>query len=484
MSDQRSSIVASLLDARVPAISQTELESLLQSPEDGPLLAALLLTHPELRRAQTPQLHKLSIPASDAPSWLWALLASLEQDAFDDAIDQALGREDQAPAMVQALFRAGADWYHESFVELLDESDVGLTSAALLGAVDPEELSDALEEIASPDELIAAARGAALAGASELFDTIADWRQELTDELSLPQRAAIDGALASLAPHRYARQLMLGELERDWLADDRAVADFLTRYGLSPWVETLAVMRTVRDRDGFDMAAALATSAALLAWNADDISDDELLGEPDALINRYPAQLAFQMALGEDDGLPELLVEVGQHDALIDRGLASPGVRGLPLSAGIEERLTPEHIARALARFAHDRPASIEERVALVHTLGELEREFELGNLELATLRELASPFATHPDDAVRQMVENLGNPQAFTASDDWGGRGLAWLLTQVRHTEPEARLHALAQAWFCGPIARAPIARDAFAGALYALLGLSDDDLDDENSL
>ncbi|TXD35021.1 hypothetical protein FRC96_11585 [Lujinxingia vulgaris] len=474
MSDALSPIFSTLLQGTPPTLSPEELTTLLESPQDGPVLAALLLTHTPLRDACGKALNALDANRPDTPAWIWALYASIEDPTHEDAIDAALADENLAPAVARALFLAGADWYHDALVELLDESDTGLAAAALLAAVDPEELLEALEELASPEELITVARASALAHAPELFDAIVEWRQELHDELSLEHRAAIDGALAALAPHRFARQLMLGELERTWLGDDRAVADFLSCYGLTSWVHTLAVMRTVRDRDGFDMAAALATSAALLAWESEELEDDELLLDAPALIDRYPAELAFQLALGEDDNLPELLVEVGQHESLLDRGLASPGISGLPLSAAVDDRLSPEHIARGLERFAPDRAASIEERVALVHTLIEIRQATELDELEATTARELIAPFAAHPDDAVRQLIASFNDPAAFASADDWGCRGLAHLLQQFAPGDDEAHLRALAHAWFTGPIARATIARDAFAGALFNATGFA----------
>ncbi|TXD35332.1 hypothetical protein FRC98_16080 [Lujinxingia vulgaris] len=477
MSGALSTIVSTLLQGETPKLSSEELTTLLESPQDGPVLAALLLAHTPLRDACGKALLALKANSPDTPAWIWALIASNEHGPQEDAVDAALTDEAQAPTVTRALFLAGVDWYHEALVELIDESDTGLAAASLLAAVDPEELLEALEELASPEELITVARASALAHAPELFDAITEWRQELHDELSLEQRAAIDGALASLAPHRFARQLMLGELERTWLGDDRAVADFLSCYGLTSWVHTLAVMRTVRDRDGFDMAAALATSAALLAWESEELEDEELLLDASTLIDRYPAELAFQLALGEDDNLPELLVEVGQHEALLDRGLASPGISGLPLSVAVDDRLSPEHIARGLERFATDRAASIEERVALVHTLVEIRHAVELGDLDRQSAGELIAPFASHPDDAVRQLIASFDEPDAFAAANDWGCRGLAHLLQQFAPGDDEAHLNALAHAWFTGPIARATIARDAFISALFNATGIAHPD-------
>lgn len=383
-----------------------------------------------------------------------ALAAHLELDPIDDAIDQAIADKKTAPIALEGLLRAGVLWDHPSIIAYARDQTMANLAAPHLAVADPDAFAALLDELEDEASIFTLLRQAALTGEAAYFDLVQDWAQALNEDLSPAQSDALNAHLAALNPTQYARQLIAQEVSADWLRDDRLLADFLTIYGPSDWSETLAVFRTVRDLEAFEIAAAFAASAALSAI-FDDV-DDQALDPADAprWIQHDPSRVAFQIALGGgDDDFAELLVATTLHQALLERQIIAPAIAGLPFS-GPAGQLDPVALISPLLE-----DHSPQGRVALIRSLTDLRRLARQGDRSPEQIQAALASASDYPQDSIHQYIDAFDDHQAFSSHTDWGCRGVYHAHRQL-HRSPEFAFPELVRGLFEAPIERAPLYR------------------------
>lgn len=443
------------------------LSSRLLDSESGPLLAALIINSEPLRAQAAPALKEISLQ-KDSPNWVIAALAALEEDAVDESIDAALESDETALPVLDGLFRAGIAWEHQALAGYLprpSSPELAILTASHLAMAGAEELFDALDEIDDEALLVDLLRAASLSSEPDFFfDELLQWRLELHDELSPRDRAQLDGCLAALAPLRFTRYSFGGELDLEFLGDDRPVADLLTSRATNDWVDSLAVFRTVRDRDGFELAAAFAVAASL-SDIFDDIDDETLQStSPQDWIRNHPDRVAFHLIVDEDETLTELLVEATVHQALWERALTPAPMTGLPLSSG---PLPADELPSFFSNLGD--PETIPGRVAILRSLTDLRRLIALDLLPRESADPILDAFAGSSQDGISQFIDAFDDPLAFENPSDWGSRGLFFLQNSL-HLPPRDALPRLANALFSGPLERAAVYRAAFQAILSTL--------------
>ena len=406
--------------------------------------------------------------AEGTPSWVIAAAATAEESGVDEAIDGWLGDLSRSAAsrahVLDALLRAGVCWDHPALLGFLSEEEAGFLASYHLAVADLEGLLEHLGALEDERALLAGLRAAGLAGEEELFEELFAWRQELEEELEPGDLEGLDGLLAAWDPRGYARALLAGDADRQWLGNDRAVADALTLLGTNHWVETLALTRQIRDREAFELAAAFAVAASLTEL-FDDVEEDRL--DPDHAAQwpeKDPARVAFHLAIGEEEELSELLVATTLHQCLLERGLVPPPVAGLPLSSGVEDQ-DQGQLREGVEELI--KGEGVQGRVAAYRTLTDLRRSLRREEIGGEDAEVLLGLFADHKEAQVREVAATLlelstKGPEGF---EDWGCRGLA-ALHDVLTAPGEGSAEVLARALWTVPPERSPLVR----GALEAL--------------
>ncbi len=440
-------------------IDSDALSGAIDDEESGPLIAALIMELPELRRPALSALRKF--PTPDSPSVIRRIsaAATLEDEAIDDEIDAWLADPERATPACEALVRAGCDWNHPSLVRYLADPDAGQTAAWLLARAAPGELEGGLDAFDDNHHLLSTCRTISLAGDPQWFEILLEWREQMAADLPEREVKRLDGALATVAPRRYARRALAGELGIDWLTDDRAVADFISRHGPTAWISPTALFRHVGDRPAFELAAALAANAAFTE-PFDDV-DDERLDPADAArwIADDPHRTAFALAIADDDDIAELFVAATLHETLARRGVQPPPIAGLPLSGPPPK---PEELAAHLEPFADSAIDDAGQRVALIRTLSDLRSMALRGHLQRSEVLPVLQRFSDRGDAAGR-LFSQFERDESLVGFHDWGCRGIDAVIDQL-YRAPHQALHALADAWFDVPTARANVVRTAFS--------------------
>lgn len=431
--------------------------------DSGDVVCALVAHRREWAEAMASRLREFPAPrAGAAPRWI-AAACTVEDSDIDDRIDSWIADDDRAPAALDGLLRAGCDWTHPALPNHLRRPETRFSAAWMLARNAPEQLEEAIDALEDPSDVVALLRVAALAGAGDWFEPLVEWRDQLVDAVSDRDATRLDGAIATVAPDRYARLALGAELDTDWMGDDRAVADFITRHGASAWVPTLALFRHVGDRDAFALTAAFATSAAFVAPL--DEADDEQLAphRADQWIAEHPRKIAFQLAIAENEQWAQLLVETALHQTLRRRGIGAPAITGLPLSgpppddAELDELLAPllEDVD-----FNH-----VGERVAMVRTLTDLHtlmRRDAISAKAAGPIFERCAELGTAP----RKLLDVVQRHRPPGDVGDWGCRGLHAVLWHLHRPRKKA-LPPLARAWFDAPPERASLIRTTIASRL-----------------
>lgn len=441
------------------------LRAALDDAEIGDLIAAVALVDGiELPDGVDPVAEADEADDRSGVRWL-AIAAGLEDPDVDDAIDERLAEPATAPATVEALVRADVDWYHPALPDHLNRPTARFGAAWLLARSAPDELEEAFVELDETPALVQLLRATALGGDPEWFDSLVEWRDHLAEEADDRQKSRLDGALATLDPDRFARLLLRSDVSDQWLGDDRAVADFVTRHGTSDWLAPLAVFRHVRDTAAFGLTATFATAAA--RTEPFEQFDDDRLDPSTARdwIDEDPRRCAYQLALTEQQQLEELLVEATLHQTLARRGVRPPAMTGLPLSGHPPEADELGEHLEPLDSLSTDQAR---DRVVLVRTLTDLHRLVRRGWVD----GEDAAPvFARHAPrgDAPDLVAQLFDQHRPVGRTDDWGTRGIAALTWWFDDPDTES-LRQVAHRWFEAPLERAPLYRPSFQALLEAV--------------
>ncbi len=466
----------SLLTALLP--DPQNLPEALGDAERGPLIAALFIANAFSDHEYGDKIRATfkTLPDLTEPQTLWWIAAAsqLQDPAVDEAIDSALADPKTAPLVLQGLLRGGTDWHHLRLTDYMKDDEraeeTRFAAAWLLAIADPDEFHDALQELDDGEDVLILLRALTLAGDESDFADLLDWRQELADDLDPEDQSQLDAALATLSPAGYIRTLLQGESDREWLGDDRPVADFLTHHGVNDWAETLALFRMVHDREAFELAAAFATSASLTD-SFDDLDDEDLdPGDAARWMHEDPTRVAYQLAIGEEEELAVLLIEATLHQSLLQRGIQPPPISGLPLSSGAS---SPEELTEIFDAFTDT--DQIQIRVALIRTLTDLRRAIAAGELSRDDATPILDRLSNNKSDALRKYLDAFDQPQSLGHHLDWGCRGLHHINRQLRRP-PEESIPALATGLFFGPQQRAPLYRAALHAVLASETGTTED--------
>ncbi len=422
----------------------------------------------------------------------------LESDAVDAQIDRAIAAGDAQ--VVNALARAGIPWEHDAMAALLEVPACCAGAAQLLAITDLDALSAwALSEPSPPEAALAdALRAVAQLEEVDLSGLIAELRDACDPQASRPAqrlRDQLDALRALLDPERYARQVLMDELELSWLRLPSSVADLLILHGgESSWRETLAILETAEAMTAFELAALIAvTAASSLGDEAPDgvaqaalldlmahARDNSKEWEARAITLALRAPLAF----GDEDTAP-MLAEAAAHERLVQAQAPSPGILGLPLSAtdaeGISceaaydlldgaigaESLADEQVVTItrtlcdLRRWHRDAPDAVHALTAEPRVLHKL-AEHAHPAIHLAARHALASVQRQAPGGPVTTWREALAlDAPARDALDAviqtaLGESMSAWLATTWLAALPlPDALHALSRVWAQGALAR-----------------------------
>ncbi len=383
-------------------------------------------------------------------------------------------------SVAQDLARLYVPWSNPALFKMLDGRENARQAAAwLLALGDDDGLVKWFYECEDEQHALEAARVVGLLGNDLYWDAVTEWRDLAESEGDEQAKAGFHAALACMDPVRYARSVVLGEMEADWIQDARQVADFLQTHGMTDWLETLALFEHVEQeksgREAFEFAALVALGASAGVQN--DIADVELLFEWLELARSGEVALAaeqlsasgsfgFQVALGEDDDLVVLLCEAAIHELLLEMGEGSPGISGLPLSATDLEWVDLEAAEALFAGFGQavlNDAVQGEALVALVHTLVDLRgwvaREPEqFGELVLQAI----ARFEQYPNAAVQEACKRLQNTVSIDIDmlkSQGSGEDITGLdsLRQLLVLDTKEATDVLYELWLDGPVARIP---------------------------
>lgn len=309
------------------------------------------------------------------------LFVAVEDAGVEEAIDEALGGPEGA-RIVDAMARMEISWSSPHLVAMLDDPELRQAAAFTLLEGDREALEDWLDGCEEPFEALEVFRVAALSGEDALFELAEDWCEALEEAEETRAARYLRGAMAALDPRAFARKLVLGETDLDWLSNSTCVADFLQVHGPSDWVETLALLEEGGARAAFEFAALIAVASAFDDSRGDgdvDSDDDEaeehLLALAEHAEDPYRAaqEFAFQIALGEEDDLIALLTEASLHERARRLQMPSAGLAGLLLSGTDVEALPKlEKVELFFNQMARKAEMTPEDLVVATRTLSDL----------------------------------------------------------------------------------------------------------------
>ena len=433
-------------------------------------------------------------------AWSWSmpelsasqalLLAMSDEADVERELDQALDDPARAQGAVEALARALAPWEHAALKRSLKQDASRLATCCVLAMADPLTLRQWALSGRDEGELVDALR-AMLFFDDELDEALLlDLREQLEQDEAIARGhrllLRIEAMIAALAPARYARLAFHDELDLEWSERSPWVADLLAIHGETSWLETLAVLELAEARSAFGFAAMLAIVASASA-SALELAEatEAVISSHVALIDAMRANqsgweaealkasmhLQLAHAVGDEETTP-LLIEIALHERLLSAHLPSPGVRGLPLSATLEEALDVT-AAEAMLQEAASREEFDEETLcAVTRTLCDLRRHLAEHSEAVISKRarfiELLEQLADHAERALATAAR-----RALCAEDH-----LAGLSDQAPERDDSALIAGIDV-----PVARQAIARlterDGVA-ALWAARELTELPLDE----
>lgn len=396
----------------------------------------------------------------------------LELPEVERGIDRAL--EKGQVRVAGDLIRAFVPWTHESVERWLDQEHRRAIGALLLATVEPE----LIEQWCTSDrpnrsrDLIDPLRALALVESSDALTFLLEVRDELADDDdrdALKVRERVDGFIATSDPRRFARGVLMDELETAWLRRPEALADVLAIHGESSWLETLAYLEIAQTMTAFEFAALLgfvaSTSAAMIE---DEDAHERVISLIEGLRTSDPSwegaalDLGLQIALGlGDEDMTPLLIEVALHERLLTSALPSPGIIGLPLSTNVPEGLSAQAALSLLEHADNEQDAIDDEEVVMVvHTLLDLARwhKREAALVAAITGDPVLDALADHANGAInlaaRHVLALLGrrpNPTTLESPRDAMSCARPWLdaqaiLSELTRGESVVSLWAISQ--------------------------------------
>jgi hypothetical protein len=349
--------------------------------------------------------------------------ASSRDEAVEARIDELL-ESGEAATIVETLARAGVAWDSPALGELLDHDASRRAAALLLAVARPGDVQQWLDGCDVLEDALDVLRAAALDLSDDLYDTLVDWADVLDDHDDADfERARLDGFLAVLDPHDYARRMLAGDSDIDWLGDLPVVADFLQVHGPTHWLSVLGLLEAVKD-PALELASLLAVSAAE-GMGFEEPSDDQarqLIGllsvePPSESQGAKPENwepiaaelgLGFAIAVVPDEDLSLLAAQVAAHERLIAFGIHSPGIPGLPLSATSEESIDLDASSALLNTIIEMDDLTEATTLAVVRTLDDLRALVAYDQRYTDHAEAWAEQFLDSDSRAIRLAVRQL----------------------------------------------------------------------------
>lgn len=458
----------------------------------------------------------LSYEADLAERWYRALLTRedispfesfatliVERDEIGIAVDRRLEEHDFE--VVEHLVRLGIPWSHPAIEEAL-EGEYHHAAFWMLTEVDLDAAEEWLEDCEELDAAVEALRVWGILGVETGLQHAVDLRDILegdTSRTAKRARQSIDLAAASMAPVTYARALLRGEFDADWVRSRTCMADWIQTTGPNGWLDALAILDAADHSQAFEFAAHFAAAAASARFFEESGELEEicveLLTNPTAdwrtLTNR--SEFALALALADDEDLQRMLAEAFAHEFLAHRD-GSPGIPGLPLSGGaldaeiveeaaavfadIEESEFHEDQVVAAVRMFTDLAFWVREEPATVESLVGIAERWSKERFPKAV--QAAARYAAtlagvefDPEESwlpQLQLLSEGGRPDLAHLADLAREEGTDALLALDRLAHAEGGLPYLLELWRSAPVIRVDLVRDAAALALERLGGAS----------
>lgn len=307
---------------------------------------------------------------------------SSESEEVEQAIDEMLAGGERETA-ADALARAGVAWDSPAFTELLDHDGSRRAAALITAIADPQSVAAWLDGCEVIDDALEVLRAAALDVAGDLREAFLAWEEALAEgEDADAERARLDGLFATLDPENYARRVLAGDSEINWLLDLPVVADFLQVHGPTEWLEVLGLLEATEDRAlEFGTLLAVCAAAGIGMEPPTEEEAHELLElltiEPGAKVEEWEPlatrlSLGFAVAVAPDEDLGLLCAQAAAHERLSSFDIHSPGIPGLPLSATDEDSLDLEASRGLLDSIRELDEMPVASTLAVIRTLSDL----------------------------------------------------------------------------------------------------------------
>jgi hypothetical protein len=403
------------------------------------------------------------------------IFVEVDDDEVEALLDDGL-EQDLAAGLVDVMARAGVSWQSEAITALLDQKERREAASLVLADGDRPALEAWLDACNEPFDAVEVFRALALARATEFTGVAEQWLEALEEAEETRAARYLRAAMATLDPEAYARKLVLGEVELDWLNNSTCVADFLQVHGLTDWIETLALLEEGGAREAFEFAALISVAAAFDPLES--VDEEEAVARVLALAEHLEdpygvaEDFAFQIALGEEDDLIALLAAASLHERARRLQMASQGIVGLPLS-GTDLELLPrlEKIELFFGQIGRREDLTAEDIVVIVRCLSDLAAWFVR---EPDHFRDFAGRvvrrFRRHTCRSISLAAQRLealleGKSVSLERLAEAASREKATGLDAVRcliERGDDEALGRLVQLWLRGPVGRSALYREA----------------------
>ncbi len=420
----------------------------------------------------------------------------VEREEIGIAVDRRLEEGDFE--VIDQLVRLGIPWSHPAIEDALG-GEWHTAAFWMLTEVDTEAAADWLDASEEVDATVEALRVWGIIGVEEGIAYAAEARESLQGDESRDAdraRQTIDESAAAMAPSTYARALLKGEFDAEWIRSRTSMADWVQTCGPNGWLDTLALVDAADHSQAFEFAAFFAAAAASASFylERDELEETciELLTNPvvewEALTNR--PEFALALALADDEDLQRMLAEAFAHEYLSLRD-GSPGIPGLPLSGGAIDADTVE-AAAAVFEDIEDSSFQEDQVVAAVRMFTDLsywarEEPESVDSLIPIAERWAVNRFPKVVQAAARHAATTAG--REVVLNEGWLGdlqtlsegstpelekltalarqEGTDALLALDRLAYAEGGLPHLLDLWRTIPVIRVDLVRDAVAVAI-----------------
>lgn len=423
---------------------------------------------------------------------------AVDRDEVGISIDRRISEHDFS--VLDDLVRLGVVWSHPDIEHALG-TEHHASAFWLLTEVDLEAADAWLHEAEDLDLILESLTVWGMLGIEEGLDHVDTTRSALDSDSSRDAdraRQTLDCATAMMSPEAYARRLLRGDAEDDWMRSRKHVASWMQITGPSSWLLTLGLIDAADHSQAFEFAAYFGVAAACAAFFDDSPALQEIcfevLTNPDfdeSLLSQR-SEFSLILSLTEDTQFEQMLVEAAAHEYL-SRVSGAVAIAGLPLSGGqLDESLVDEakqtftQIARsdfhedqvvAAVRMFSDLAYWARKEPVLAEPLVDIAQ-----NWATARFPKVVQGAARHAATAAGRYVEaneawtpalqilSEGGRDAILTSEHAriaAGDDVAAIVALEQLARTRAGITDLLELWRTGPPMRADLYRDAVYQAL-----------------